>query len=109
MNFPEEHSAPQPAARLTDTTRSKQITINAGRATHLVDEVLNADDVVLAEHLLDDGVVGERDALLVDLAVAALVDQLSDRFEVRVAAAERNHERSLFNHGEQMRSQFVTR
>jgi len=50
----------------------------------LVDEVLHADDAVLAEVLLDDGVVGERDALLVDLAVSTLVDELTDGLEVGV-------------------------
>lgn len=50
----------------------------------LVDEVLDADDALLAQRLLDDGVVGERDALLVDLAVPALVDELLHRLQVRV-------------------------
>lgn len=51
----------------------------------LVDEVLNADDAVLAEVLLDDLVVGERETLLVDLSVAALVDKLADGLQVGVA------------------------
>lgn len=43
----------------------------------LVDEVLDADDVVLLpEGLLDEVVVSEGDSLPVDLAVAALVDEL---------------------------------
>jgi len=50
----------------------------------LVDEILHADNAVLAEVLLDDGVVGERDALLVDLAVTALVDELTDGLEIGV-------------------------
>ena len=54
----------------------------------LVDEVLNADDAVLAEVLLDDGVVGERDALLVDLAVSALVDELTDSLLVGVSVGD---------------------
>lgn len=54
----------------------------------LVDEVLHADDAMLAQFLLDDRVVGERDALLVDLAVATLVDELAHRFEVRVAVGD---------------------
>jgi hypothetical protein len=48
----------------------------------LVDKILNADDVVLAEGGLDDAVVGEGDALGVDLAVSALVDELADGLEV---------------------------
>mmetsp|Transcript_33672 Transcript_33672/g.95271 ORF Transcript_33672/g.95271 Transcript_33672/m.95271 type:complete len:306 (+) Transcript_33672:36-953(+) len=54
----------------------------------LVDEVLNADDVVLAQGLLNDSVVGERDPVLVDLAVAALVDQLTDGLEVGEAPGD---------------------
>ena len=50
-------------------------------------EVFDGEDVVLAECLLDDRVVGEGDALLVDLAVAALVDQLADGLEVWLATA----------------------
>lgn len=50
----------------------------------LVDEILNADDTVLAEVGLDDGVVGKSNALLVDLAVTALVDELLDGLQVGV-------------------------
>ena len=52
-------------------------------------EVLNAEDVVLAEVLLNDLVVGEGDALLVDLAVAALVDKLTDGLQVGLATMEK--------------------
>jgi hypothetical protein len=44
----------------------------------LVDQVLHAHDAVLAKALLDDGVIRERNALFVDLAIATLVDELSD-------------------------------
>lgn len=54
----------------------------------LVDEVLNADDAVLAEVLLDDLVVGDGKALLVDLSVAALVDELADGLQVGVAVGD---------------------
>jgi len=58
----------------------------------LVNQILNADDAVLAERLLDDGVVGERDALLVDLAITALVDELPNALEVGVTVGnERLH------------------
>lgn len=50
----------------------------------LVDEILHADNAVLAEVLLDDGVVGKGNTLLVDLAVSALVDELLDALEVGV-------------------------
>lgn len=54
----------------------------------LVDEILNADDAVLAEGLLDDGVVGEGNALLVDLSVSTLVDELLDGLEVGVTVGD---------------------
>ena len=43
----------------------------------LVDEILNGENVVLAEGLLDNLVTGEGHTLLVDLAVAALVNQFA--------------------------------
>ena len=52
----------------------------------LVDEIFDGEDVVLAEGLLDDLVVGKGDALLVDLSVAALVDKLTDGLQVGLAA-----------------------
>ena len=51
----------------------------------LVDQILHADNAVLAEVLLDDLVVGQGNALLVDLAVATLVDKLTDGLEVGVS------------------------
>jgi len=54
----------------------------------LVDQILHADDAVLAEVLLNDGVVGEGNALLVDLSVAALVDELLDALQVGVAVGD---------------------
>lgn len=50
----------------------------------LVDEILHTDNAVLAEVLLDDGVVGQGDALLVDLSVSTLVDELLDALQVGV-------------------------
>lgn len=55
---------------------------------NLVNEILHADDAVLSEALLDDGVVGQGDALLVDLAVPALVDELLDALEVGVTIGD---------------------
>lgn len=45
-----------------------------------MNEILGGKDVVFAKGLLDDGVVGERNALLVDLSIPTLVDQLADGF-----------------------------
>lgn len=55
----------------------------------LVDQILHADNAVLAEVLLDDGVVGEGDAVLLSsLGVSALVDKLTDRLEVGVTVGD---------------------
>jgi hypothetical protein len=50
----------------------------------LVDQILHADNAVLAEVLLDDLVVGEGSALLVDLSVTTLVEELTDGLQVGV-------------------------
>lgn len=54
----------------------------------LVDQVLHADNAVLGKVLLDDGVVGEGNALLVDLGVSALVDELADGLQVGVTVGD---------------------
>ena len=55
-----------------------------------MDEIFDREDVVLAKCLLDDLIVRERDTLLVDFAVATLVDELTDRFQVGLAASLSN-------------------
>jgi len=54
----------------------------------LVDQILHADNAVLAEGVLDDGVIGESNALLVDLSVSTLVDELTNSLEVRVSVCD---------------------
>jgi len=54
----------------------------------LVNEILNADDAELAEVLLDELVVSDRQTLLVDLSVSALVDELADGLQVGVAVGD---------------------
>jgi len=54
----------------------------------LVDQILHAHHAVLAKVVLDELVVGEWDALLVDLAVAALIDELANGLEVGVAEGD---------------------
>lgn len=51
----------------------------------LVDQVLHTDNAVLAQVVLDDLVVRQGEALLVDLAITTLVDQFTHGFEARVA------------------------
>jgi hypothetical protein len=54
----------------------------------LVDEILNADDAVLAEGGLNDGVVGQGNTLLLDLSVSTLVDKLLDGLQVGVTVGD---------------------
>merc|ERR1740138_1787433 len=54
----------------------------------LVDEVLHAVDALLAEAGRDDLVVGQRDALLADLAETALVYQFPHTLERGVAVGD---------------------
>ena len=45
-------------------------------------EILDGQDVILAKSILDDGIIGQRDTLTIDFAVATLVDQLADCLQV---------------------------
>ena len=74
-----EFERPQEVRRLLE--------VGAG-GEDLVYEILDGKDVVFSERLLDDLVVGEGDALLVDFAVTALVDELTDSLEVGLATKE---------------------
>lgn len=53
-----------------------------------VDQILHADDAILTQVVFNELVVGKSNALLVDLAIAALVDQLTDRLEVGIAVGD---------------------
>jgi hypothetical protein len=75
-----ELEGPEEVARLLEV---------GANSKDLMDQVLHTYNAKLAEMLLDDGVVGERNAVLVDrLSVATLVDEFADRFEVRVAVGD---------------------
>jgi len=50
-----------------------------------VHEIFDRQDVILAESVLNDRVIGQRNTLAVDFAVATLVDQLADGLQVRLA------------------------
>ena len=54
----------------------------------LVDQVLDGGNTLLAKSLLNDGVVVESNARLVDLAIAALVDKLAHGIAGRVAVGD---------------------
>ena len=53
-----------------------------------MDEVLHADDALLAELVLDEVVGGDGGPLAVNLDEAALVDQVADRLQVRRAPGD---------------------
>lgn len=55
---------------------------------NLVDDVFNAGDTELAKAGLDELVVGDRQTLLVDLSVTALVDKLADSLQVGVSIGD---------------------
>lgn len=72
---------------------------------NLVDQVLHADDAELSQGAFDHRVVRDRDALLVHLTEAALVDQLAYGLEVgvtvrhvRLHQAEHLHSRGVQPH-----------
>ena len=65
----------------------------------LVDEILDGEDVVLAQGLLDDVVVGERDTLLVDLSVTTLVDEFTNGLEVRLAVGKNQNLARILDRG----------
>jgi hypothetical protein len=50
-----------------------------------VDQILHANYSIFAEVLLDNFVVRQRQALLVDLSVPSLVDEFTDRLLVGIA------------------------
>jgi hypothetical protein len=54
----------------------------------LVDQILHADNAVLTEGTLNDGVVGESNALLLDLSISTLVDELTDSLQVGVSVCD---------------------
>jgi hypothetical protein len=53
-----------------------------------VDEILNAVDSLSAESLLDDGVVGKRDSLSVNLSETSLEDELLDGLSSGVSKSD---------------------
>ena len=54
----------------------------------LVDQILNADNTVLAEVGLNKSVIGESNTLLGDLSISTLVNELADGLEVGVSIGD---------------------
>jgi hypothetical protein len=71
--------------RPEEVTRLFEVRSDSG---DLVDQVFHTDDAELAQGVLDQLVVSEGDALLVDLAISALVDEFTDGLEVWVPVSD---------------------
>jgi hypothetical protein len=54
-------------------------------------EIFNRQDVILAEGVLNNRVIRQRDTLAVDFAIAPLVDQLTNSLQVRLAEVTRSY------------------
>ena len=86
-----EFPRPKPPSGIRQLERPKEITRLLEIRPHghdLMDQVFHADDPELAQVLLDDLIVGQGNALLVDFAVAALVDQVADGLDRRVSVCD---------------------
>ena len=83
---------PEPTIRIAELQRPQEVARLLevwSDGVDLVNQVLHTHDAVLAEMRLDDGVVGEWDALLLaGLGISALVDELTDGLEVRIAVCD---------------------
>lgn len=65
-------------------------------SVELVDQVFNADDLLLSENLFDDFVGSDGDSLLVDLTETSLVDQVRDSVSGRISVSDVRFD--LLNH-----------
>ena len=65
----------------------------------LVDQILDGEDIELAEDLLDLLVLHQRNALLVQLSESTLVDQLADGLEVGVTVGDVGLDQTEHLHG----------
>ncbi len=68
-----------------DSKNTYLLEVGAG-GDDFVNEILDAKDVEFAKGSLDDAVVGEGNALLVDLSISTLVDKLANRLQVGFTA-----------------------
>jgi len=85
-----ELSRPETASWVTELEWPQEVCclLEVGaNSVNLVDQIFHTDDTVFAEVLLDERVVGQRDALLVDLSVTPLVDELANGLQVGVTVS----------------------
>jgi len=53
-----------------------------------VDDIFDADNAVFSERLLDDGIVSQRNALLVNFAITTLVDEFANGLKVWITIGD---------------------
>ena len=86
-----EFSRPEPTSRIAQLKWPQEVTGLLEiwpHSNNLMDQVLHTDDAKFAQLLLDDLVIGEGYTLLVDLSVAALIDEVADGFNTGVAVGD---------------------
>ena len=86
-----EFASPEAPSRVAELEWPKEVArlLEIGAdSDDFVDQILHTDDAVLAKIVFDQLVVGERDALLVNLAISAFVDELSHSLERRIAVGD---------------------
>ena len=97
-----ELAGPEAAVRVGQLERPQEVASLLevrSNCVDLVNQILHTDDAVFAQVILDDLVVGQGSALLVDLAITTLVDQFTHSLEIGVTVRtkgvdDREHLRS---------------
>lgn len=86
-----EFPGSEPTSWVAELERPQEIArlLEVGAHGHdLVNQILHADDAQLAKLLFDDRIVGQWDALLVNFSISALVDEVADCLDGRVAVGD---------------------
>lgn len=86
-----EFSRMEPASWVAELEWPQKIArlLEVGSHGHdFVDQIFHTDNAQFSKLLFDDRVVGQRDALLVDFAVSALVDQIADGLDGGVSVGD---------------------
>ena len=76
------------ASELEGPEEAGSLTEVGSRGEDLVNDILNADKTELTERGLDDGVISDGNALLINDGVSALVDELADSLESGVSPGD---------------------
>lgn len=81
-----EFPCPPAAGRVRELEGPKEVRclLKVGTGSdNFVDEILNTENVILAQVFLNDGIIAEGYTLFVDLTITSFVDQFTNRLEVR--------------------------